>query len=284
MSHTYCMAFLTAPKLSPPEAATVAAKTGYDWVGLRLQAPPGGYGPPILDEPAIVRETAKRCKDNGISVYDVDIVRLDPDFSVAKYAKFLDVCGALGAKAVLVAGDDPDELRMIQNYAAFCEAARPFGLTADLEFMPWTRASSVSIAHRIVAAANQPNGGVLVDALHFARSASTLADLEALPRHMLHYAQICDGPAEVPTTLEGLLHTARVERMLAGEGGIDLTSIFTRLPENILICVEIPSLSRTATMGAEAWARLCLDTSKKFMDGLRAGDSHRTGKSPSITR
>ena len=268
MSHTYCMAFLTTPKLSPPDAVTVAAMCGYEWVGLRLQAPPGGYGPPIIDDPAIIRETAKRLKDTGMKVFDVDIVRLDADFSVAKYAKFLDVAGALGARAILVAGDDPDELRMIQNYAAFCAAARPFGITADLEFMPWTKASNVKIAHRIVAAANQPNGGVLVDALHFARCDATLADLEALPRSMLHYAQICDGPAEIPTTLEGLLHTARVERMLAGEGGIDLTSIFTRLPDNILICVEIPSESRTASMGAEAWAKLCLDTSKTFMDGL----------------
>ncbi len=268
MPHTYCMAFLTTPRLAPPEAVTVAAKVGYDWVGLRLQAPPGAYGPPIIDDPAIVRETAKRCKDNGIRVFDVDIVRIDAGFEVAKYAKFLDVAGALGARAVLVAGDDPDELRLTQSYAAFCEAARPFGITADLEFMPWTQVSNVSKAHRIVAAANQPNGGVLVDALHFARSASTFADLEALPRNMLHYAQICDGPAEVPTTLEGLLHTARAERMLAGEGGIDLAGIFTRLPDDILICVEIPSEQRTAQMGAEAWARKCLDTSKAFMDGL----------------
>lgn len=271
MSHTYCMAFLTTPKLSPPDAVTVAARTGYEWVGLRLQPPPGGYGPPFLNDPAVIAETVKRLKDTGMKVYDVDIVRLDADFSVAKYAKFLEVCGELGAKATLVAGDDADEGRMIDNYAAYCDAARPYGITADLEFMPWTKAANVKIAHRIVAEANRPNGGVLVDALHFARCDATLADIEALPRSMLHYAQICDGPAEIPTTLEGLLHTARVERMLAGEGGIDLASIFTRLPDDILICVEIPSESRTAKMGAEAWAKLCLDTSKTFMDGLERG-------------
>lgn len=268
MAHTYCMAFLTTPKLSPPDAVTVAAKTGYDWVGLRLQPPPGGYGPPFIDEPTVIHETVKRLKDTGMKVYDVDIVRLDPQFSVARYARFLDVCGALGAKATLVAGDDPDEMRMIENFAAYCEAAKPFGITADLEFMPWTKVSNIKKARRVIEAANKDNGGILVDALHFARCDATLGDLEALPRRMLHYAQICDGPAEIPTTLEGLLHTARVERMLAGEGGIDLASIFSRLPDDIMICVEIPSECRTEKMGAEAWAKLCLDTSKKFMDGL----------------
>lgn len=268
MPHTYCMAFLTTPKLSPPDAVTVAASTGYDWVGLRLKPPPRGYGPPFLDEPAVIAETRKRLKDTGMKVYDVDIVRLDADFSVEKYAKFLEVCGELGAKATLVAGDDADETRMIDNYAAYCDAAAPYGITADLEFMPWTKASNVKKAHRIVSLADKANGGVLVDAIHFARCDATLADLETLPRQMLHYAQICDCPAEVPTTLEGLLFTARVERMLAGEGGVDLTSIFTRLPDDIVICVEIPSESRTARMGAEAWAKLCLDTSKAFMDGL----------------
>jgi hypothetical protein len=40
MPHTYCTAFLTTPRLAPPEAVTVAAKVGYDWVacGCRLPA------------------------------------------------------------------------------------------------------------------------------------------------------------------------------------------------------------------------------------------------------
>ncbi len=107
------------------------------------------------------------------------------------------------------------------------QAAAPFGLSADLEFMPWTKVPDARTALRVVLGAAQPNGGVLVDALHVARSATSLADLAAIPRERLHYAQICDAPAEVPSTVEGLIHAARCERLLPGDGGIDLAGIFS---------------------------------------------------------
>jgi len=91
---------------------------------------------------------------------------------------------------------------------------------------------------------------VLVDALHFARSDSSLADIGAMPRHRLHYAQICDAPAEIPATTEGLIHTARCERLLPGEGGIDLAALFRTLPDDLPISVEIPT-----TIAHPGWAQ-----------------------------
>ena len=114
----------------------------------------------------------------------------------------------------------------------------------------------------------RPNGGVLVDALHFARSASSLADIAAIPRPQLHYAQICDAPAEVPTTTEGLIHTARCERLLPGEGGIDLASLFDVLPRDLPVSVEIPSETRAPALGAEEWARQALVASKSILSRL----------------
>jgi hypothetical protein len=51
------------------------------------------------------------------------------------------------------------------------------------------------IADPAPGAAGRPNGGVLVDAIHFARLGSTLAQVAALPREWLHYAHICDAAA-----------------------------------------------------------------------------------------
>ena len=60
-------------------------------------------------------------------------------------------------------------------------AAAPYGLTADLEFMPWTYVPDLATANKIVAQAGQPNAGVLVDALHFDRSNSSIAELARVP-------------------------------------------------------------------------------------------------------
>lgn len=225
MSRAYSLAYLTAAPLSPPDVVTLGAKLGYSAVGVRaLSAAPGGDFDPLIEDKALLRETVARIRDAGVGVFDVEIVRLAPDFSVDRFRPFLDVCGALGAKAVLVAGDDPDAARLTASYAAFCDAAAPYGLSADLEFMPWTAVPNARAALRIVEAAARPNGGVLVDSLHAGRSATTLQEIATIPRNYLHYAQICDAPVPTPRTNEELIFTgaahvscpARVESISRG--------------------------------------------------------------------
>jgi sugar phosphate isomerase/epimerase len=255
---TISLAYLTSVPLSPPDVIRLATDLGYDAVGLRaLPAASGGDASPLIEDAALRAET-RRALAAGVPVFDVEIVRLGPDFSVETFRPFLDLCGELGARAILVAGDDPDEARLTASFSAFCEAAAPYGLTGDLEFMPWTKVPDARSALRIVTAAAQPNGRVLVDALHAGRSQTTLGDIAAIPASRLSYAQICDAPGEIPTTDEGLIHTARQARLLPGEGGIDLTGIFSQLPTDLPISVEIPHLERSAQLGVREWARQAL--------------------------
>ena len=62
----------------------------------------------------------------------------------------------------------------------------------------------------------------------------TLADIRAIPRDWLHYAQVCDATTrpdhDGPFTVDELIHTARAERLLPGEGEIDLGGLFAALP------------------------------------------------------
>ncbi|MBN9444367.1 sugar phosphate isomerase/epimerase [Bosea sp. (in: a-proteobacteria)] len=263
---TISLAYLTTVPLPPPEAIRLAAELGYDAVGLRsLPAAPGGDASPLIEDASLRAET-RRAIASGVPVFDMEIVRLGADFTVERFRPFLDLCGELGVRAILTAGDDPDESRLIASYAAFCDAAAAYGLTADLEFMPWTRVPDARAALRIVEAAGQPNGRVLVDALHAGRSRTTLADLAAIPAGRLSYAQICDAPGEIPATDEGLIHTARQARLLPGEGGIDLVGIFSQLPAELPISVEVPHLERTARLGVREWARQALDTARATLD------------------
>lgn len=259
----YSLAYLSSVPLSPADALVLAARLGYQHTGVRIApASPGGDFHPLATDAAMLRETIARNRDTGATVFDVEIVRLAADFKVAAFKPFLETCGALGARAILVAGDDPDEARLTASFAAFCDAADDYGLTADLEFMPWTKVPDARAALRIVGNAARPNGRILVDALHAGRSTTTLADIAAIPRAMLSYAQLCDAPGEIPTTHEGLIHTARCARLLPGEGGIDLVGIFSLLPSDLPLSLEIPNQVRLPALGAEEWGRQALAAAK----------------------
>jgi sugar phosphate isomerase/epimerase len=140
-------------------------------------------------------------------------------------------------------------------------------MTADLEFMPWTAVPDAKSALRIVNAAGKPaNAGILVDALHVGRSTTTLDDIRAIPRELLHYAQICDAEAGLHFSTEQMIHTARCERLLPGEGTIDIKGIFEALPADLPVSVEVVHADRMAQMGQLAWARQCLDVSRSFLE------------------
>src|SRR6516165_2530616 len=208
MARIYSLAYLTSAPMAPPDALVLAQKLDYQAIGVRIApAMPDGDFSPLATDPAMLRDTIRRMADAGVPVFDVEIVRIGPQFKLDQFAAFLETAAKLKARAVLVAGDDPDEARLTDSFAAFCRAAAPFGLTANLEFMPWTAVKDARTALRIVTNAGEPNGRVLVDTLHAARSTTTLDDIAQLPRHLLSYGQLCDAPADIPTTNDELIHT-----------------------------------------------------------------------------
>ena len=266
-ARTYSMAYLTARRCGAPEAVRIAAATGYGFVGLRLW--PNAPGTPyqhLLGDVALMRETLAACRDTGVGVFDLEIVRIGEAFDPRLYLPLFEAGAALGARAVLVAGDDTHPVRLATSYARLCELMAPFGLTADLEFMPWTAVPDARSALALVEAAGSPgNAGILVDALHFGRSRTTLDDIRAIPRSLLHYAQICDGEAGTHFSTEQLLHTARCERLMPGEGNIDLLGLFAALPPDLPVSVEMVHLLREAVTPAQAWAAECLAASRPFL-------------------
>ncbi len=260
----FSLAALTVLELAPPELVEVAATCGYDHVGIRLlPAVPGGVAYRLMDDEPALKETLARLQATGVTVADLEVVAFRPETEVASFASFFETGARLGAKNVLVAGYDPELDRFIDRFAEFCEAAAPHGLTADLEFMPWTSVPDLRTANRIVAKAAQPNAGVLVDALHFDRSNSLLGELVRVSAERLHYWQICDGPAERPATTEEMMHAARSERLFPGEGGIDLVSLVRSMPADIPVSVEVPTAELAKTVGAEARARRALEGAKR---------------------
>ncbi|WP_157017203.1 sugar phosphate isomerase/epimerase family protein [Mesorhizobium xinjiangense] len=242
MTHPLSLAFLTTFDVGPVEAVRIAATAGYAMVGLRIlpSAASGEPDYPLLTDDRLLAEVKSALADTGVRIGDIEIIRLKPENDWVLFDRFCDRCAALEARHVLVAGDDTDHARLTESFARFCEMAAPRRLTADLEFMPWTGVPNLAAAARIVEAAACENGGVLVDALHYDRSATTLDEIAALPVNRVNYVQFCDGATLYDASDEGLIRIARGERLFPGEGGIDLTGLARVIPEGVTISVEVP--------------------------------------------
>lgn len=265
-SRIFSLAYLTSHRCTPQEAIRVAAQTGYAYVGLRLW--PNAPGAPqqfLIEKPQDLKETLAAQQDTGVGVFDLEIIRINEHFNAHHWDALYDIGAALQAKAILVAGDDTNETRLTDHYAQLCEVMRPYGMTADLEFMPWTAVPHAQAALRIVTNAGMPsNAGILVDALHVGRSNTSLDDIRAIPRRLLHYAQICDAEAGTHFSTEEMIHTARCARELPGHGTIDLKGLFDALPHDLPISVEVVNFEQEAGLCSVDWAAKCWQASQAF--------------------
>ena len=267
MAHPIGLAALTVLELPPPEMVSCAVDAGFDCVGLRLiPATPQEVQHPMVGDTPLVRDTERRLKDTGLRVLDIEIFRLRPDTVVADYEEALATGARLGATEALIAGNDPDEARLTANFAAFCELAQRFG--GNLEPMPWTDCKSFAQGVRIVTAAGHENGGILIDPIHFDRGGSSAAEISGVPRARFRYMQLCDAPAERPTDVEGLLHQARAERLMPGDGGLDLTGILRALPADLPIGLEIPMETLARTAPAVERAKQMLAKTRRLLASL----------------
>jgi sugar phosphate isomerase/epimerase len=223
------LAALTCIELTPPQLVSAAAAAGYDCVGLRLIGIPG-QTMPAFDQ----RELEQRLADTGVKVLDVEIFRLDPDVDLAAFEPALAVSQRVGASEILVHGADPDEARLVDSFGRLCELAGRYGLRANLEPMPWVAVSSVAKAKRLL---QGTDGALLVDAIHFFRIGGRFDELEGAP---LRYLQFCDAHPGRPADMQEIIRQARGDRLLPGEGALDLRGLLRALPADLPMSLEIP--------------------------------------------
>jgi len=244
------LAALTVLELAPPEQVSVAAKAGYTHVGLRLIPVAHQTLPPFG-----TRDLERRLADTGIKVLDVEVFRLDKDTDLAAFEPVLAASARLGATDLLAHGADADAGRLAQSVAALCELAGKYGISVNVEPMPWVEISTVGKAKRAI---EGTKASVLVDAIHFFREDNRFADLKGAPHR---YMQLCDARPERPSDVQELIRQARGDRLFPGEGGLDLKGLLRGLPPNLPISVEIPharpmSPLDRATRALEATKRL----------------------------
>jgi sugar phosphate isomerase/epimerase len=269
MQNQFSLAHLTILGCTPPEMTYIAARTGYDFVSLRL-IPMGvpGEAACLPQEKQMIRKTKAALDETGIKLLDIELARILADRDPKTYVPAMEAAAELGARHVIASAwttDRSDRDFIVERYAEICDLARPFGLTVDLEFPTFSRLTNLQEAADIVRAANRDNGGILIDTLYIHFSGVRLDQLAGLPPDWFHFLHISDTVEQIPTTREGMIHIARDERLYVGEGCIDFAAIFGRLPA-IPFSIELPNAKRVKELGHEGHARRCLETAKQYLE------------------
>ena len=156
MRHEYSLAHLTVLSLAPPQLAEVAARTGYEYVGIRItRVTPEEVLYDLARDRALMRETKARLADSGVAVLDVELFRMDPSLEPEHFEPELDAAAELGAKHVIAQLPDPDRERATARFARLCDLARSRGIFVSLEFPHWTETGTLAEAARVVRAVNR---------------------------------------------------------------------------------------------------------------------------------
>jgi sugar phosphate isomerase/epimerase len=233
------LAHLSAIDFAPAALIGLAAEAGFDLVDLRLApATPTDrcYSPGELAQ--LVRELAPLLRETGLRVWDVEIIRINDNTMPDNYLPLMEAAARLGASRIKLVCDSEDHGKAAQTLAALAQAAAPFGLVMDLEYMVFSGVKSLKAAEHVVDMARQPNLCVLVDALHWTRAGDDVAALRrAAP---LGYVQLCDGPAVAPVGREALIGEARGHRLAPGEGDFALDALLAAMPPACVASLEVP--------------------------------------------
>ena len=280
----FSLAHLTLIGCSAPELVFIAARAGYDAVSPRfIPMNVEGEFACFPHDKNLVHAMRTALGITGLVVHEVELARITEDCDPRSFEPALELGGELGAKRLIMSAwtrDRTDRNFLVDCYASTCELAEPYGLTVDLEFPSFSRLRTLDEALDIVRAADQPNGGILVDTLYMHLSRVDIAELIHLPGSLVHFLHIADALPGIPDTREGMIQLARDARLYPGEGCIDFNGIIERLPP-VDYSIELPNHSRVAELGLEEHARRCLSHAKRTFGAARsqrrpAPDTHLT--------
>ena len=212
---------------SPQTIITTAAAAGFDGVGLRLSGDLGRID---------LGHVRRQADEAGVQIHDVEVHRITADGVSAE--GLIERAVAVGASALLVVSDLADRGATVHAVGALREQCSASGLRLGLEYMAWTDPSTPGDAIDI---ARQTGCELVVDLLHHLRVGAGIEELDAIvAAGVLGWVQLCDAPAASPHR-DDLLHEARHGRLLPGHGELPLRTLLARVPDNVVLSVEVQS-------------------------------------------
>jgi sugar phosphate isomerase/epimerase len=240
---TLSLAAGTMLDVGPAVAVDVAADAGFASVGVWFD--------PATWTAAVGADVRARADARGMTLLDFEPIMLTPEGSSTPDHGEAIVDGAqlIGARNILVASRDPDDARVAARLHALAERLDGTDIRIVLEFLPILAVRTLPQAAGIVAAADHPRLGILIDALHLSRAGHQPSDLAGLDPSLFPYLQFCDAPAETAASpnpnMPPLLYEALHGRLLPGDGALPLAQLLDAIP-NVPISLELRSAALMA--------------------------------------
>lgn len=253
--------------LEPVEMVHIAADLGCGHVSLNL----GGSANRLplypewsfREDPALVRRTAGALRERGVAASLVEGFAVIPDRQL-EYSRDLDIVCELGARAICTVSIDRDEARTHAEYARLAEEAGQRGLITTTEACAGAY-RTLAKTMRAIDAITQPDFVLMIDTMHFFRSGSTVADLQALDPAVIGHIQLCDVP--MPAVIEPYMEEALHERRAPGDGDLPLREFLQAAPQDIPIGLEIPIRSEAlAGIGPRERMERCVAAARALLD------------------
>jgi len=223
------------PEFGPLDIIAAAAGAGFDAVGLWVES----------DQwtPALTRDCRAALADTGLALLDAEVVWLKPDAGLDQHLRSVDIALDLGAANLLCVSSLPDPGATAAQLAALCRHAQDTPLRIALEFGIFTAVRSLGAALAILDQVAHPARALLIDPIHVDRAGNTPAEIVAVPRALLPYAQFCDAPATRPdgSDFAAILTDALDLREQCGAGALPLAAMLAALPAGVPLSIELRS-------------------------------------------
>lgn len=261
------IAHLSLLQLDPDEFVDAAARAGFDFVGIRVRgATPSEQIPDLSPGSSMSRSTIARLDETGVQVRDIEFLSLDGKTGREVWMPMLESGAALGASTLNLAGQDPEPSRLTATLAELVADAADFGIVPALEPISYNAVSTVAQASDVASAAG---AHVMIDPLHVQRGGNTPADVARIDRALIPVLQLCDGPLNVPDSIEirqplprGMTADgeprkveSRAYRLPPGEGEFPLTDLLRSAPADVPLSLEVPNAPLAAELGALNYAK-----------------------------
>jgi sugar phosphate isomerase/epimerase len=233
---------LTLTDTQPADIVRAASEAGFDIVSLWVQPPP------LYPAPLLTAEKEAACAaalaDSDLEVIALEAFDLQSIAEVEGWRDALERGARLGGKVALAINfTNPDPVETAEALARLAEVAGEYGLGVNLEPVAGGQTSTLAQGLAMIAA-SRADAGIVFDPWHLIASGGGVADLDALDLSRIRYVQLCDGP--VPLRADRVVTDAVCERLYPGYGAFPLLEMLRRLPRDVPVGIECPSLRRAA--------------------------------------
>lgn len=258
------LGFLTiGAQAAPLEVIDAAANAGFGAAGPRISGRyPGDAWPSVDGNPDAFDEIRRVAAQRGVRLSSVSGYYISPKVKLEHLLANVNAAQAVGAPLILQGCFDGDMVRvaaLVRDYAA---AASEAGVRIALEFMPMSELKTLAQTVALIAASGAGNVGILVDALHLARSGATPQDVAALDPSLVYLTQLCDAPEQLAPG-DTLFNEAMAGRRLLGDGRLDLAGLVNALPPDAELELETPAVQH-AELAPTLRARHAAEAARHF--------------------